>query len=268
MPAPHPARALAAVALAAILPAAAAAQDADLAQTLTNPVADLVSLPVQLNFDEGLGADDKGRRTTLNIQPVYPVRLSDDWNLISRTIIPVIWQEDVLPDSEQSGMGDILQSVFLSPASAGAGGGLIWGAGLAFGLPTATDDALGTGKWTAGPTAAALRMDGPFTYGALFNHLWSVGGDEDRADVNQSFVQPFFSYVSPAAVTFTASAEAAYDWEREVWSVPVNFTVARLVDIGGQKVSLQGGVRYWADSPDGGPEGVGFRIGTTFLFPR
>jgi len=264
----RPAPALAAAALAATLPAAATAQDTDLAQKLTNPIADLVSVPFQLNFDEGLGADDEGRRTTLNIQPVYPVRLSDDWNLISRTIVPLISQEDVLPDSDQTGLGDVLQSLFLSPAEAGAGGGLIWGAGLAFGLPTATEDALGTGKWTVGPTATALRIDGPFTYGALFNHLWSVGGDEDRADVNQSFVQPFFSYTTQTAVTLTASAEAAYDWERDAWSVPVNLIVARLVDIGGQKVSLQGGVRYWADSPDGGPEGVGFRIGTSFLFPR
>jgi len=100
------------------------------------------------------------------IQPVYPFRLSEDWNLISRSIVPVIWQQDVLPGTEQTGLGDIPQSFFLSPNSSG-GDGLIWGAGLAMGLPTATEDVLGTGKWTAAPTAAALRMDGPFTYGAL-----------------------------------------------------------------------------------------------------
>ncbi len=258
---------LAAATLTASLPSAAFAQNADLAQELTNPVADLVSVPFQFNYDEGLGADDAGRRTTLNIQPVYPFRLNEDWNLISRSIVPVIWQEDVLPGTEQAGLGDILQSVFLSPNNSG-GNGLIWGAGLALGLPTATEDGLGTGKWTTGPTAAALRMEGPFTYGALFNHLWSVGGDEDRADVNQSFVQPFFSYTSPAAFTLTASAEAAYDWEREIWTVPLNLTAARLVDIGGQPVSLQAGLRYWAESPEGGPQDLGFRLGMTILFPR
>lgn len=256
------------VALIAWLPTAASAQDAELAQTLTNPIADLVSVPFQINRDRGFGADRDGWRTTLNIQPVYPIRLSDDWTLISRTIVPVIQQKNVVPGSSQTGLGDILQSFFLSPAGAGSDGGLIWGAGVAFGLPTASEDALGTGKWTIGPTVAALRIDGAFTYGALLNHLWSVGGDRDRANVNQSFVQPFLSYTSPAAVTLTASAEALYDWEREALAVPVNLTAARLVRIGGQPVSLQAGLRYWAKSPEGGPRGFGFRIGTTILFPR
>jgi hypothetical protein len=258
---------LAALLLTALSPASGLAQDAELSQKLANPIADLVSVPFQLNHDEGFGPDDEGRRTTLNIQPVYPFRLNDDWTLISRTIVPVIWQKDVLPGTEQSGVGDVLQSFFFVPSSTGSAG-LTWGVGPAFGLPTATENALGTGKWTVGPTATVLRVEGPFTYGALFNHLWSVGGDKDRADVNQSFLQPFFSYTSPDAVTLTASAEAVFDWEREAWTVPVNVTAARLVEIGSQPVSLQAGVRYWAESPDGGPEGFGFRFGATLLFPK
>lgn len=252
----------------AIVPAVSHGQDAELAQKLTNPVADLVSIPFQLNHDRGFGPNGEGSRTTLNIQPVYPFRLSEDWTLISRTILPVIWQEDVLPGSEQTGLGDTLQSFFLSPRDAGSDGGLIWGAGLAFGLPTATDDALGSEKWTAGPTAAALRMDGPFTYGALFNHVWSFAGNGARRDVNQSFAQPFVSYTSPSAITVTASAETVYDWEGDSWAVPVNLAVSRLVTIGDQPVSLQAGLRYWAESPNGGPDDLAFRLGMTFLFPR
>lgn len=244
----------------------AAAQDSDLAQTLTNPIADLVSVPFQLNIDEGFGPED-GQRSILNIQPVLPFALNDDWNLISRTIIPVIWQNDVLGDSSQEGVGDILQSLFLSPRAPGPNG-LIWGAGLALSLPTATEDALGTGKISAGPTALALRMTGPWTYGALANHLWSVAGDDDRADVNQTYMQPFLSYTTETAITFTLSAEAAYDWESEAWSMPVNAVVAKLIDVGGRPVSLQAGARYWAAAPDGGPDGFGLRFGATILFPK
>jgi hypothetical protein len=244
----------------------AAAQDADLAQTLTNPIADLVSVPFQLNIDEGFGAED-GQRSILNIQPVLPFALNEDWNVISRTIIPVIWQDAVIPGSSQEGIGDVLQSLFLSPRVSGPNG-LIWGAGLAFSLPTATEDALGTGKVSAGPTALALRMTGPWTYGALANHLWSVAGDDKRTDVNQTYMQPFLSYTTTSAITFTLSAEAAYDWEREAWSMPFNAVAAKLIDVGGRPVSLQAGVRYWAAAPDGGPDDFGLRVGATVLFPK
>jgi len=252
----------------AVSPAMSQAQDAETAQKLANPIADLISIPFQLNHDRGFGPNGDGSRTTLNIQPVYPFRLNEDWTLISRTILPVIWQEDVLPGSDQTGLGDTLQSFFLSPRDAGSDGGLIWGAGLAFGLPTATEDVLGSEKWTAGPTATALRVDGPFTYGALFNHVWSFAGNSNRRDVNQSFLQPFISYTSPSAITITASAETVYDWEGDTWAVPVNFAVSRLVSIGDQPVSLQAGLRYWAESPNGGPDDLAFRLGMTFLFPR
>lgn len=258
---------IAALCLAA-WPVTTSAQDANTAQKLANPIADLISVPFQLNHDRGFGPDDEGSRTTLNIQPVYPFRLNEDWTLLSRTIVPVIWQEDVLPGSDQSGLGDTLQSFFLSPRDSESYGGLIWGAGVAIGLPTATDDALGSEKWTAGPTATALRVDGPFTYGALVNHVWSYAGNGNRRDVNQSFLQPFVAYTTPDAVTFTASSETVYDWKADAWSVPVNLQVSRLVSIADQPISFQAGLRYWAESPSGGPEDLAFRLGMTFLFPR
>jgi hypothetical protein len=249
------------------LPCSARADDADLAKQLSNPVASLISVPFQFNYDSGFGPDD-GHRVTLNIQPVIPITLTEDWNLISRTILPVITQEDVAgPSGTQSGLGDTTQSLFLSPKAPGLGG-LIWGLGPAFLLPTATDDLLGTGKWGVGPTGVALKQSGPWTYGVLANHIWSVAGEENRAEVNSTYLQPFLSYTTPDAWTFWINTESTYDWTTESWSVPINVTVAKLVKFGEQPVSFTVGARYWAETPESGPEGCGFRGVVTFLFPK
>ncbi|MBB4005658.1 transporter [Aurantimonas endophytica] len=250
-----------------VLGSSAAAQEADLAKQLSNPIASLVSVPFQFNYDGGFGPDD-GDRVTLNIQPVIPITLNEDWNLISRTIVPVIWQNDVAGRSgDQFGLGDTVQSLFLSPKAPGPGG-VIWGVGPVFLLPTGTDPLLGGEKWGAGPTGVALKQSGPWTYGVLANQIWSFAGEGDRDDVNATFLQPFVSYTTPDAWTFALNTETTYDWEHEAWSVPVNFTVSKLVKFGDQPVSLQAGVRYWAESPEGGAEGVGFRTSVTFLFPK
>ncbi len=135
-------------------------------------------------------------------------------------------------------------------------------------LPTATEDTLGTGKWGAGPTAVALRQEGPWTYGGLANHVWSFAGDDDRADISATFLQPFISYTTPTALSYTINTESTYDWKNEQWSVPINFVVSKVVNIGGQMMSFNGGIRYWAESPDSGPEGWGARLVIVFLFPK
>lgn len=247
----------------------AVAQDssADLAKKLSNPVASMISVPFQFNYDRGYGPED-GNRETLNIQPVVPISLNDDWNLISRTIMPVIWQDDIAgPSGQQFGLGDITQSLFLSPRHPGPGG-LIWGLGPVFLIPTATDDLTGSGKWGAGPTGVALKQEGPWTYGLLANHIWSFAGQDDRADVNSTFLQPFLSYTTHDAWTFTLNTESTYDWEGDQWSVPVNVMVGKLVKFDQQPVSFTAGLRYWADAPENGPEGLGFRFVVTFLFPQ
>jgi hypothetical protein len=246
----------------------ASLDSAKYAKQLANPVSALISVPLQLNIDENIGPDDKGTRTTLNIQPVIPISLDADWNLISRTIIPVVKQEDITPGSgSQSGLGDTVQSLFFSPVEP-TDSGWIWGAGPVFLLPTASDDLLGTDKWGIGPSAVALKQEGPWTYGFLVNHIWSFAGDSNRNDVSSTFMQPFIGYTTATGWSFDLQTESTYDWESEQWNVPLVFLVSKVATIGNQLVQFQAGPRYYAESFDGGPEGTSFRIAMTLLFPR
>jgi hypothetical protein len=239
----------------------------NLAKQLSNPVASLISVPFQYNYDHRIGPDEGGHKSYVNIQPVVPISLDKDWNLISRTILPVIDQHDIVPGAgDQFGLGDTTQSFFFSPKL--PTNGIIWGVGPVLYLPTGTDQLLSAEKWGAGPTGVALTQQGPWTIGILANHIWSFAGDEDRADVNSTFLQPFISYTTKDAWTFTLNTESTYNWVEEEWSVPINFLVTKLIKIDKQPVSLGAGVRYWADSPeDSGPEGWGARGVVTFLFP-
>jgi hypothetical protein len=266
--------ALLAAALAVAAPAGAqeagADQTAELARKLANPIAALISVPLQFNYDKDYGVDDDGSKGFVNVQPVIPISIGADWNVISRTILPLISQSDIPPGIDKSGIGDIVQSLFFSP-KAPTSGGLIWGAGPVFLVPSASDDVLGGGKWGAGPTVVLLKQQGPWTVVFLGNHIWSFAGDGERADVSATFVQPVVSYLfRKTYTTVSLSTESTYNWgaDQDEWSVPINLAVAQMLKIGGRPLQVTLGARYWAAGPEAGPEGFGLRAGVTFLFPK
>jgi hypothetical protein len=247
---------------------AQAADDANLAQELTNPIADLITIPIQMNFDNEIGRNDEGNKITTNIQPVIPVNLNDDWNLITRTIFPIISQDNIYPGAgSQFGLGDLTEQLFFSPKKPTAGG-IIWGVGAVAILPTATDSKLGTEKWSLGPAGIVITMRGPWTLGALGNHAWSIAGKNDRQDISNTFMQPFAAYTWPSAWTASFQSETNYNWETEKWSVPVNVVVSKLVKFGKLPVSLLGSVGYWLESPETGPEGIRYRLQANIVLPK
>ena len=200
-----------------MLPTAAAAQSTDsrdLAKKLSNPVASLISVPLQYNFDEGLGALDDGSKSTLNIQPVIPISLNDEWNLISRTIIPYISQDDVTgPGESQSGFGDVVQSFFFSPKAPTESGWILGGGPVVY-IPLGSDN-FSADQWGLGVTGVALRQQNGWTYGALANHIWGIDPDDGDDAISATFIQPFVSYTTPTAWTFALNTESTYDWNAE-----------------------------------------------------
>jgi len=261
-PAPAQARPTAAAA-----PSALQSEEASLAKELANPVASLISVPFQFNVDGRIGAEEEIQAAILRIQPVVPFRLSSDWNLISRTILPVLnVQGPAVAPSGQLNFGDTLQSLFLSPARPGPGG-VIWGVGPAALLATATGDLSGSQQWGLGPTGVALVQRGRWTAGTLANHLWSVANASPGADLNSTFLQPFLSYSTANAWTFSLNSESTYDWAAQQWAVPLNLVVSKVGRLGHQMLSVGAGARYWLQSPEGGPKGWGGRLVVTLLFP-
>jgi hypothetical protein len=240
----------------------------ELAKETQNPVANLISVPFQNNFNFGAGTD-RSMVWIMNVQPVIPIPLSDKWNLITRTIVPIINQPSLAPGMDSAfGMGDINPSIFLSPAKAE---GFIWGVGATTTLPTATLSALGSGQWSMGPTAVGLWMHGPWVVGALANQQWSMVGWRDTP-VNQFLVQPFLNYnlsdgwylTSAPIITGNFSAGSG-----DHWTLPVGGGVGKLWRIGkvGLPLNTQLVPFYNAVTPDLGPDWQ-LRFQLQLLFPR
>jgi hypothetical protein len=242
-----------------------------LAKAAQNPVADLVSVPLQLNMNFDTGPEDDVQMV-LNVQPVYPITLNENWNLITRTIVPLISQPDFgVFSKRENGIGDVQFSAFLSP-KAPTEGGWIWGAGAIAQLDTASDDRLGQGAWGLGPTAVALRASGPWVTGALVNNVWSVSEEDDRSEVNQFLLQPFINYNFPSSpgryLTFAPIITA--DWEAdsdERWLVPLGLGIGQITRFGGQPVNVQASFYYNVEAPQQAPDWQ-VRLQLQLMFPK
>jgi hypothetical protein len=236
----------------------------DLANQVSNPVASLISVPFQNNFDFGSNSSTR-MRWTMNVQPVIPFALNDHWNLITRTIAPIAFREMASPAGDLFGLGDVSESWFFAPRS--SSGGIIWGVGPIVQIPTATESLLGSGKWSAGPTLVVLQQQRGWTYGLLTNQLWSFAGRSHRSAVNATFLQPFLAYNWPSGFGLSVNSETTYDWTAGQATVPLNFMASQVLKIAGQPISLGAGIRYYAARPDGGPD-WGLRLTATLLFPK
>jgi hypothetical protein len=237
----------------------------ELAKQLQNPIANLISLPFQNNFDYGIGPVD-GSRWTMNIQPVIPISIGEDWNLISRVILPVVSQSDVFGESgNQTGLGDAVVTGFFSPKKPTAGG-IIWGAGPALLIPTATDELLGTQKFGIGPSAVVLKQVGLYTLGGLVNHIWSIAGADDRGDVNATFIQPFIARNFAGGYALTAVTEITQNWEVDTTSGMFAFVGSKVVSFGSQATQIAVGPRFFYGN--GRAADWGLRASFTLLFPK
>lgn len=248
--------------------AAAAPSAADLAKKLANPISDLVSIPFQFNWEEGVGPNED-LRFVLNIQPVLPMSISEKWNVVGRFILPFVSQPALVPAAEpRFGASDIVLSAFLSPKQ----GNLIWGIGPVFSLPTTADPSLGTGKWSVGPTIVVLKQQGPWTVGALANQLWSFAdtGNVDRDPVSVMYVQPFVARSSKSGVTVTLSSETTANWEAEngeQWTVPLILQVSKVTKLGPFPFSMGLAGGYYLEHPGSGPQWK-MRMNFSVLLPR
>ncbi|MFN7990011.1 MAG: transporter [Thermoanaerobaculia bacterium] len=237
---------------------------AEIAKNLANPVADLISVPLQNNWDYHLGTTD-ATLYTLNVQPVIPIGLDDRYILVTRTIIPYVSYEALAPGtSGAGGLGDTQASIFLTTRETTKGGWLL-GVGPILQLPTATSRSTGSGKWGAGPTVIVVRQDHGWTYGLLASHTWSFAGTESRASVNSTFLEPFLTYTTKTYTTLGVFTESAYNWTEGKWTVPVEAMASQVLMLAGQPFSITFGGRYWAESPAGGPD-WGLRLALTLIF--
>jgi len=238
----------------------------DLAKDAQNPISDLISLPFQNNTNFNFGPADE-TQNILNIQPILPFSLNENWNLITRTIVPVISQPGLSAGQDRTnGIGDITFTAFFSPKDSGKA---IWGVGPIFLLPTATDDVLGSDKWGVGPSVVLLTMPGNWVVGSLFSNVWSVGGPGNE-DINFFTWQYFVNYNMPGGWYLTSAPMITANWEADSdnrWTVPFGGGVGKIFSIGKQPVNGQVSAYYNVESPDSGADWQ-LRVQLQFLFPK
>jgi hypothetical protein len=240
----------------------------ELAKLAQNPVGNLISVPFQNNTNFNVGPQD-GTQNILNIQPVIPVSINKDWNIITRTIVPVVSMPALSPLGErENGLGDIQFTAFLSPAVPGQ---WIWGAGLVTQLPTNTHG-LGNDNWGLGPTAVLLHIEkgSPWVYGALVNNVWSLSGDKAGGSYNNGLIQPFVNYNFPAGFYLTTSPVATVDWHAasgQKWTVPLGGGIGKIFHLGKLPVNAQLSAYYNVVRPDDAANWQ-LRLQVQFMFPK
>ena len=246
-------------------PQAQAQQSEELAKKLSNPVSDLVSVPFQFNWDQTVGPQHLSR-FILNVQPVIPFGITNDLSMVWRLITPFISQPPLSPTGAGAfGIGDITSSFFFVPRP----GAITWGIGPVLVLPSAVEPTLGSAKWSGGPTIIALRQSGAITFGALWNQVWSFAGADNREDVSQMLLQPFFAYQATKTITLNINSESVANWEAssDKWTVPINLGVSKLSSFGSFPASYQLGWGIYAAHPDIGPTWK-LRTVITLLLPH
>ena len=226
----------------------------ELQKAAQNPVADIISIPLQNNFNFGVGPQDKMQYVG-NIQPVVPFHATESWNVITRTIVPLVYQPELAPGvGDVFGLGDIQFTAFLSPAKPGE---FIWGVGPIFQFPSGTNNSMTTGQWCAGPSVVGLKMDGHWVYGALANYISSFAGQSDRGAVSQWLIQPFVNYnmsdgwylTSAPIITANMMADTS-----DRWTVPIGGGMGKIIRIEKLPLNLSLQGFYNVARPDAGPD--------------
>jgi len=236
---------------------------AELAKKAQNPIASMISVPFQNNTNFGIGEDNR-TSNTLNVQPVIPFSLGEKWNLITRTIIPIVTMPDFNSAEKSSitGLGDINLSLFFAPTESK----VTWGVGPIIAFPTATDPALGYQEFSLGPSLVVVLMKGQWVYGATANHTWSTA----NSDVNSTLIQYFVNYNLPKSWYLSSAPIVTANWNAtsgNEWNIPFGGTVGKIFKIGKQAINAQAGGFYNAVKPDGGAD-WSTRFQLQFLFPK
>lgn len=259
---------VAALSVAAAGPAFGALSAEELAKIAQNPIANLVSVPFQNNTNFNVGPRD-GTQNILNIEPVVPFQLNPDWNVITRTIVPVISQPAFTASEDRvNGIGDVQFSAFLSPNRAT---GLVWGVGPIAQAPTHSNDRLGNDRWGLGPTAVVVHHEksDPWVYGALVNNVWSVGSGSDPT-YNNFLLQPFVNYNFSGGLYLVSAPIITADWKADSgqrWTVPLGGGVGKIFHFGRLPVNTQLTAYYNVVHPDNGPNWQ-LRAQVSFMFPK
>jgi hypothetical protein len=237
----------------------------NLAEAAQNPVGDLISIPFQNNTSFGIGPSSR-TQNVLNIQPVYPIHINEKWNVITRTIIPIISQPDVSMESGgTTGIGDISFTAFLSPKSPGK---VIWGAGMAISIPTAANNIPGFGKWAIGPSAVALTISGPWVAGAIISNVWSIGGDSNEPDVNFFLLQYFVNYNMEGGMYLVSAPIITNNWKvDDSLILPFGAGIGKIFRLGKLPINSNVQAYYNAVTPDGGPS-WSTRVQIQLMFPK